>query len=64
MGSQRPAERVVRCDSIGLGCLASVLLPITSVVFRPTVISAKKLELVDVVVLRISPKGFFDRRIS
>ena len=64
MGSQRPAGRLVRCDSIGLALSRVRSTPHNIGGLLPYRNLGKKLEPVDVVVLRISAKGIFDRRVS
>jgi hypothetical protein len=64
MGSQRPDERLVRCDSIGLALSRVRSTPHNIGGFPPHRDLGQKLEPFDVVVLRISPKSIFDRRVS
>ena len=64
MGSQRPAERLVRCDSTGLALPRVRCTPHYIGGLPPYRDLGEKLEPVDVVVLRISPKGIFDRPMS
>ena len=64
MGSQRPAERLVRCDSIGLALPRVRSTPHKIGDLPPYRNLGKKLEPVDVVVLRISAKDIFNRRVS
>ena len=64
MGSQRPAERLVRRVSIGLDLPRVRSTPHNIGGLPPYRDLGQKLEPVDVAALRISPKGIFDRRVS
>jgi hypothetical protein len=64
MGSQRPAERLVRCDSIGFSLRRLRSTPHNIGGLPPYSDLGQKLEPVDVVILNISPKGIFDRPVS
>jgi hypothetical protein len=64
MGSWRRTERLNRCDSIGLA-LPGVRSTPHNIGGLPAYRDrGKKLEPVDVVVLRISAEGIFDRQVS
>ena len=60
MGSQRPAQRAVRYASTGLALPRVCCTPHYIRDLPPYRDLGEKLEPVDVVVLRISPKGDFD----
>jgi hypothetical protein len=64
MESQRPAERLVRCDSIGLALPRVRSTPHKIGGLPPYLNLDKKLEPIGVVVLRIPAKDIFDRRVS
>jgi hypothetical protein len=64
MGSWRRTERLIRCDSIGLALPRIGSTPHNIGGLPPYCDRGKKLEPVDVVVLRISAEGIFDRQVS
>ena len=64
MGSPRPAVQLVRCDSIGLASPRVRSTPHNIGGLPPYGDLGEKLEPVDIVVLRVSPKGIFDRWMS
>ena len=64
MGSPRPSVQLVRCDSIGLASPRVRSTPHNIGGLPPYGDLGEKLEPVDIVVLRVSPKGIFDRWMS
>jgi hypothetical protein len=64
MGSLQPAVQLVRCDSVGLALPRVPYTPHNIGDLPPYCDLGEKPELIDVIVLRISPKGIFDLRMS